>query len=65
MHVYIYIYIPGPWMSFLFWALSYRFIGYIHKKGGHPGSRYIYLHISFIGTQRDMCADRSGSEDTT
>ena len=31
--------LPGPWTSFLFWVLSYIFIGYIPKKVGHPGSR--------------------------
>ena len=29
-----------PWMSFLYWPLSYRFMGYIPKKVGHPVSIY-------------------------
>ena len=27
-------------MSFLFGVLSYKFIGYIPRKVGHPGSRW-------------------------
>ena len=32
-------YLPGPWMSYLFEGIPYKFIGHNPKKEGHPGSR--------------------------